>query len=96
MVALPAFLVSLFKWFSGFLVASVIARVATFVVIAGLSQQFVGWLQGRIQTVAAGAPADVLAILERVGMFEFVGIILGAFGLAASLSWAFRPSQVAG
>lgn len=91
-----ALLVSVLTWFTGFLISSVIARLAAFVVISGLSASFVGWLTSAVTSSMTGAPAEVLAIFSRMGVDDALGILLGAIGLAASLSWSFRPGRAGG
>ncbi|PAU76429.1 hypothetical protein CK501_15955 [Halovibrio salipaludis] len=67
---------------SGFFIASLIARIAGLVVWSGVSMVLVDYVMEQIESAASGAPQEWLQIAALMGIWEALGIIIGA--------WAFR------
>lgn len=74
--------VAILQAMSGFFIASLIARVAGLVVWSGVSMALVDYVMGQIENAASGAPQEWLQIAALMGIWDALGIIIGA--------WAFR------
>ena len=82
---MPAMLAGLLTWFASFFGATLIGKVAGLVVFSGLSQVMVSFFIDQVISVASGAPAEILTILNLIGIWDALGVIAGAWTLILTI-----------
>ena len=78
-------IVGILTWFASFGVATLIAKVAGLVVFSGVAMVMTDYLVEMIEGAASGAPQQWLSISRLMGLWEAIGVVIGALALRITL-----------